>query len=463
MSARSSSCSSEFRVIASGRKSAAPAAADRVAELRAGLSRYLPRAGVPLMTDHAALRWVPRMLVLGAILFAWDASGAVADRFAAARDALVAMFPSRRRPGGDPQGFLRTLCRRSTALLGVVSARLRRCVRRAAGRRHWLAGGRWAAFGVDGSRVECPRTAANEAALGCAGRAKTGPQLFVTTVFHVGTGLIWDFRRGTGKASERHHLLEMLGTLPPDALLLADAGFTGYELMAAITGGGRHFLIRVGANVTLLRKLGWCCDEREGLVYLWPDKAQKTRQPPLVLRLIVLKDGRNRVMHLLSDVLDDGQMSDREAAQLYALRWGAEVLYRSLKQTMGRRRMVCGNPQHAAAELDWAVVGLWVLGLMAADAVAAAGHAPGHLSVARALRPVRRAIRSAAPRGSRGPTLAQALASAVRDNYRRTRPKAARTPVNKKRERPPGEPLARMATGAEMAQAQMLKELTPAA
>ena len=43
--------------------------------------------------------------------------------------------------------------------------------------------GRWAVFGVDGSRVECPRTKANEAAFGSAGRRKTGPQQFLTTLF----------------------------------------------------------------------------------------------------------------------------------------------------------------------------------------------------------------------------------------------------------------------------------------
>lgn len=277
--------------------------ADRVSQLRAGVSRFLPRAGLPLLTDKASLRWVPRMLVVGAILFAWDGAATLGDRFAAARDAVAAMFPSRRRPGTDPQGFLRTLCRQSVDLLAIVTTRLRRCVRRVAGRSHWRTAGRWATFGVDGSRVECPRTAANEAALGCAGRKKTGPQLFVTSVFHVGTGLLWDFRRGAGKASERHHLLAMLDALPAGAMLLADAGFTGYDLMRSISGGGRRFLIRVGANVTLLRKLGWCCEERQGIVCLWPDAVQRRRNaPPLVLRLITLVDGRNRRMHLLSDV-----------------------------------------------------------------------------------------------------------------------------------------------------------------
>jgi hypothetical protein len=229
-------------------------------------------------------------------------------------------------------------------------------------------------------------------------------------------------------------------------------------------GGGRHFVIRVGANVALLRKLGWCCDEHDGVVYLWPDHAQKSRkEPPLVLRLVTLRDGRNRRMHLLTDVLDAAALPDADARDLYARRWVVEVLYRSLKQTMGRRRMACGAPAHAAAELDWAVVGLWALGLMAADAVAAAGHAPARVSVAAALRAVRRAAAAAPAWLHRRVTLAAALAAAVRDRYERKGPKAARVPVNKKRDRPPGDPRARTATPEEVALALELKRKPRAA
>ena len=92
-------------------------------------------------------------------------------------------------------------------------------------------------------------TAANEKVFGTAGKKKTGPQQFLTTMFHVATGLIWDYRRGDARSSERGHLLQMLDTLPPEALVVADAGFTGYDVFNTIITGGRSFLIRVGANV----------------------------------------------------------------------------------------------------------------------------------------------------------------------------------------------------------------------
>ena len=49
----------------------------------------------------------------------------------------------------------------------------------------------------------------------------------------------------------------MIEALPAGALVTADAGFVGYETWKAILDSGRHLLIRVGANVRLLRKLGY--------------------------------------------------------------------------------------------------------------------------------------------------------------------------------------------------------------
>ena len=53
----------------------------------------------------------------------------------------------------------------------------------------------WVAFAADGTRVELPRTVANEKAFGCAGRDKTGPQLQLTSLYHLGTGLPWAWPR----------------------------------------------------------------------------------------------------------------------------------------------------------------------------------------------------------------------------------------------------------------------------
>jgi hypothetical protein len=419
------------------------------------MSRFLPRAGLATLPGgDSRLRWTERMLVVCAVLLAWDPGAALADRFASARACLVRMFPGRRRPGGTYAGFIAALARSSGALLAAVTEHLRRSVREwaeSAGSCWEVCG--WAVFGIDGTKVDCPMTLANEESIGCSGRKKSGPQMLLTVLFHAGSGLPWAFARGGARSSERSHLLQVLDTLPERAMLLADAGFTGYDLMKAVTGSGRSFVIRVGSNVRLLTKLGYAVREFDGLVYLWPDAKRKRRMEPLVLRRVTLADGRNRAIHLLTDVLDAGRLGDAAAVEMYRLRWGAELLFRSLKQTLGRRKVLSDSPAHARVELDWAAVGLWLLALMNADAAGASSRR----STASALRAVRSAM------AGRGGGLWRALSRAVLDTYRRRGAKKARHWPHKKRDKPPGDPKARTATAGEVTLAMELKRQRPAA
>jgi hypothetical protein len=427
-------------------------------QLREAIGRFLPGKGLPTAAGNAKLRWTARLLAVCAVLTVWSAEPTLGGRFDSARQLLVGMFPSRRRAGATYPGFIAALARASASLLAVIVPHLRKCVRRVAGPSWEVLG--WAAFAVDGSKLDVPMTRANEDAFGVAGRKRAGPQMLLTVLFHVGSGLAWAWRRGVAKASERSHLLEMLDTLPINALLLADAGFTGYDLLRAVAGGGgggRSFLIRVGSNVRLLTKLGYRVREFDGLVWLWPAGARGEGREPMALRLVTVNGGRKGTLYLLTNVLDAGRLSDADAGRLYAMRWGVELLYRSLKQTMGRGKMLSDSPAHAGVELDWSVIGLWVLGLANANANAEASGDPRRLSPAQTLRRVRAAM------AGRGGNLWAALADARRDRYQRRGPKTARHWPHKKRERPPGVPKARTATEEEVLLAQRLAELLAAA
>lgn len=392
---------------------------------------------------------MPRFVALVAVLMAAGSAGRLVDRFKWARAVVMSMFPTRRRPGKTVQGFNAALAKQSPELLEQIVPALRQAVVDRAGA-HWRTEG-FVLIGVDGSRFECPMTLANENAFGTAGKDKTGPQQFITTAFHAGTGLVWDWRRGEARASERAHLQSMLDTFPQGAMVLADAGFTGYELMRQIIGGGRRFLIRVGANVTLLRKLGWVCEAHDGIVHLWPDKIQRQKkQPPLTLRLITLRDARNRTMHLLTDVLDPAELTDAQASRIYSLRWNVELCYRSIKQTMDHRKMLSDSPEGARLELDWAMVAFWLIGLMLASRQMRRKKGPAAWSAAAGLHALRAACDAAAA-GRRGPQLEKTLAAAHLDTYQRTGEKKSRHWPHKKRDSPPGQPKARNATAAEIA------------
>jgi Transposase DDE domain len=429
--------------------------------LKEAISRHLPCSLFKAEKAAHGLRWCERYLALCILMMAWSSTDTLGDRFDQARRGLAAMFPGRTQPGKTYQGFLAALAQRSESLLEKISDHLRGEVRRMAGEHHWEHRG-FVPIGADGSKVECSRTEANEKQFGCASKKKGAPQQFVTTLLHLPTGVVWQFVTGPARSSERHHLREMLCKLPANALLIADAGFTGYDLLAAIMGGGHSFLIRVGANVRLLLKLGYALQERDGIVYLWPDEARKNMQPPLVLRLITLTDGRNRRMHLLSNLLEDAQLSEAAACDFYTMRWGIELHYRALKQTLARRKLASDAPHNAQMELRWAMVGLWLLCLMALSAIAGCSGDVRRLSVAAALRRVRRAMDAPARRsGSAG--LGRQLAGALRDGYVRTAPKRARNWAHKKKPKPIGDPKARIAESSEVKQAIELRNQKAAA
>jgi hypothetical protein len=107
----------------------------------------------------------------------------------------------------------------------------------------------------------------------------------------MGLRLPWSWKMGPSDSSERGHFQEMLihQSFPENTLFCGDAGFTGYDFWMSIMDHGHHFLIRVGANVRLLTKLGYYARECNRIVYVWPESAARKKQPPLVLRLIHLK------------------------------------------------------------------------------------------------------------------------------------------------------------------------------
>jgi len=360
--------------------------------------------------------------------------------------------------GESYSGFTQALVRETPRMLDGIKQRFRHAMQALPGG-YWKVGP-WTAFAVDGSRQEAPHTAANEEDLGCAGREKTAPQVFITTVWHLGLGLPWDFRIGPGTDSERNHAFEMVDELPPRALLVADAGFIGYELCRKLLCSGRSFLLRVGGNIRLLRKLGYYQRERGDTVYLWPQKRQKVgKQKPLVLRLIRLGQGK-KTMYLVTNVMDRKQLTKGQAKKLYQLRWGEEVFYRSYKQTLQRRKLLSRTAATCMVESQWTLLGLWVLGLMTVSRIIAKHKDPKAWSVAESRDLVRQALRNERPRRRKGQPFEERLAKAIKDNYQRHRDKTARNYPRKKKEKPPGPPKIKRAKPAEIKRAKRIEPPT---
>jgi hypothetical protein len=390
-------------------------------------------------------RWSPKLILLCWVVMGWSIQGQLTERFREGRETLAGMFYRRRRCGGSYQGLTRATQRVGVSLFHRFWIVFRGTIPKRVGTA-WKWYG-WTVFAVDGSRIDAPRTRRNEKALGKAARDKSHPQWWITRLIHLPTKMMWDWRQGPGTSSERSHLREMMPDLPKGSLLVGDIGFGGFDLLWQLSNGKVAFVIRCGGNSTLLVEHTRQQIERQGdvrYVYLWPKN--RRRKKPLRLRLIVLKQKGKRV-YLLTNVDDSTRLSRRMAGEFYRARWGIEVEYRGLKQTLGRRKVLARTPEPGEMELAANILGMALLLLYAALVL---GAKVARLSLAKALRAIHRAI-EALRHGDSCAWLLRWLREALGDEYQRHSSKRARDWPHKKNERPPGPPKLRRLLMSEKA------------
>jgi hypothetical protein len=428
-----------------------PAFADWPAILRRVFPATVRQAWLATMDRRfeKRARWTPTYIFLTWLLMGWARPSGLQQRFEQARRTLSRLHPRRRRPGLSIQGLTKQTARLGTSSLATVWHVLRGSVATRL-QSTWIWHG-WQVFAVDGSRIEAPRTRANEHRLGCAGRTGTGPQWWITTLIHMPTKLLWEWRCGPGTSSERMHLRELIPSLPRGSLVLADAGYVGYEVLRALLTSGVDFLIRCGGNATLRIEGTHTLDDlgQDALVFLWP--ATGCHQP-LVLRLITLKRSGKR-MYLLTSVHDRTRLSRKMARRLYEARWGTELNFRALKQTLERCKVRAGTPEVGEMELTGNILALAFLQVHAALLL---GARMVRASIAKFLAALREAI-DATRYGRPTRWFRKRADAALLDDYKRRKSKKARDWPHKKHDSPPGAPNLLSLTHAQITQLALLK------
>ena len=439
-------------------------------------------------------QWTLRMLLVTALFWAWSKADGLKDRFKEAWKLGAKILRWLPAPGKTYQGFMKQLQKWHVELQIRCMGELRTLMKQDLFGQWKIAG--FVVIAGDGSRIELPRTAANEAEYspkrkkskkkgsGKKGKAKAkrgrgkrwrkakrqskesiykkanSPQMWLTLFWHVGTGLPWAWRTGPSDSSERQHLEEMLPELPENTLITADAGFVGYDFWSKVLAAGHSFVIRAGANVRLLKKLGFS-REYENTIYLWPDSAAKKDMPPLTLRVVWVHNGKHP-MCLITNVLSKERLSDRQIAAIYKARWGVEVFFRTFKQTFGRRKLRSHTPQHAKLEAEWSLVALWAVCLLAQREIARSGRDPCRLSPAGAIKAIQQVMCYYRNRPDEpAESLGAMFRSALLDDCRRTSSKTARDyPRKSKRERT-GVPKIATASKPQVAAASQFKKREP--
>ena len=444
------------------RKQAAKAAGRRAQQkhqingetLRSAVTWIVDQKSFENLKFHGNTKWLVGDLIILAVLWVWSDHASLVADFAEAHHWSLQMLG--RAAVNSYQGLMGALVTVTAVLLPLLWKRMQSLMERHGGE-HWRVNG-WLPLAVDGSRISTPRTAANERTFcapnfGHSASAKyrrkkrrkqktprrkrpaqpVKPQIWLTLLWHMGLRLPWCWKTGPSNSSERAHFQELLISqkFPEKTLFCGDAGFVGYDLWKLIVDQGHHLLMRVGGNVTLLRRLGYV-KESCGIVYCWPDKAAKKKQPPLVLRLISLRFGKTPV-YLVTSVRDPNKLTIAGACRLYQLRWGIELQFRTFKQTFGCAKLRSRTPEPALRELDWSLLGLWMIQLFAVKEQIAIGAPPQRSSASRAIHVIREMFHHWSEIPAPEDNLFSKLRHAVTDNYQRTKAskKARYRPPNK--------------------------------
>jgi hypothetical protein len=425
---------------------------------------------------RADCTWTAHLLAFGAVPWSWSDYRNLGERFQNVHKIIKHRFGKQCKPATSYQAFIKLLRKWTPTLLKCLTQAFRDKMRETLSAAWEIAG--WLVFAVDGSRVGVPRTRRNEERYSPRSKLSRGgqkrrrarrrrkrrkparerqanvPQIWLTVLWHVASGLAWAWQTGPSDSSERAHLEALLAMMPPGTLLTADAGFVGYELWRKILEAGLHLVVRVGGNVKLLSNLGYA-RESAGTVYLWPDRAASRRQAPLVLRLVVANNGRHP-MYLVTD-LRPSELSDRAAIEIYGRPWGIELFYRHCKQTFERAKLRSHNPDNALVELQWSLLGMWAMGLHSHARLVGQGVMPQKISFANVLRDYRESIRDYRWHPPRDERLLTRLDRALIDDYVR-RDKTSRNYPRKKQTTAAGPPIIRVATLQQRRNANQIKE-----
>lgn len=193
-------------------------------------------------------------------------------------------------------------------------------------------------FGVDGSKMNVPHELL-DAGYKAPNKDQYYPQGLMSTLYHLGSGLIYDGMLIAEK-SERICLLAHMERLSPGDVLVLDRGYFSYLVIVKAIEKGIHLICRMqSGNVNKAVQAFWDSDKEDELIAYQPSIAVKYESKkqgydieanPIKLRLIKYKiDGET---YVCSTTLFGEQYPLSEFPGVYHGRWGIEELYKISKE-----------------------------------------------------------------------------------------------------------------------------------
>ncbi|AEB86653.1 IS4 family transposase [Alicycliphilus denitrificans] len=254
---------------------------------------------------------------------------------------------------------------------------------------HWLWRGRAVKL-VDGTGLSMPDTPENQAVYPQPSTQAKGvgfPLARLVVVICLATGAALDAAIGPhqGKGSGELSLVrQVLGNLRPGDVMLADALYCNYFLIATLMAAGVDVLFEQnGARITDFRR-GHALGTRDHIVR-WPKPKGRPQwmtpeQYADAPEELELRECKVHHQVLVTTLREHRRIGKDDLSQLYARRWNVELDLRNLKTTTGMDVLRCQTPEMNAKQLWAHLLAYNVIRLLMAQAASKAGKDPRALS-----------------------------------------------------------------------------------
>ncbi|MBA2650277.1 MAG: IS4 family transposase [Legionella sp.] len=193
-------------------------------------------------------------------------------------------------------------------------------------------------FGVDGSKINVPHELLN-AGYKAPNKQQYYPQGLMSTLYHLGSGLIYDGLLSAEKG-ERHCLLAHMERLSMGDVLVLDRGYFSYLILIKAIEKGLHLICRMQSGTVNKRvQAFWDSDKQDEVITYKPSVAvtyESKKQGyfiepnPIELRLIKYKIENET--YVCCTMLVGEQYPLSEFPSVYHGRWGIEELYKISKE-----------------------------------------------------------------------------------------------------------------------------------
>lgn len=307
----------------------------------------------------------------------------------------------------------------------------------------------------DGSTVSMPDTPKNQAAYPQSRAQAPGvgfPLARIGVLFSLSVGTVLDLgiRRWAGKLqSELAMLRDMISRLNCGDVLLTDRYLCSYMEIAMLQQRGVDFVGRMHARRIIDFRWGkqlgrydhvvqWIKPQRPA----WMSKSQYAAIPETLsireLRCRIVRPGyRPRTITVATTLLSDDQYGVAEIADLYRLRWDAEINLRSLKTMMHMDVLRCQTPEMVRKEIWAHLLAYNLIRTVIAQAASKHDKHPRQISFTRAMRTLE-AFRSPLAHASSQqlPTLYEHMLQAIAYHEIANRPNRLEPRQRKRRPKP---------------------------